>query len=483
MHPIQKIMKNTGASFIIRIAKPLSSFGLVLLISRTIGVNGIGTFSAALSILYIFQAVACMGFEQLITREVAQDHKKATKFLVNCSFIGFWISLIVAGLMSIAANYITQEEVIVEACYILSLSLVPYTLGLVGNSICRAFEKYEFVAIAHLSANIFNLAAGAFFLLKGCGILTIVRVILAGHLVMFLLSLVFAWICIKKEQAIDYRLDADLCRWILRTSPVFSFIIITYTVRWNVDNLILTKMLGADGVGFYSAADKLMKICNLGTASYIMALQPIIFRQFKTSFQKFRKTIDDSIRFLFILIFPIIVGTGLLSQRFILLVYKEAFLPSASVLTILIVILFFTGNTLIIGNALMASNHQRINLQGNIICMVCNVIFNFVLVPFLGFIGAAIASLLTSMCFFIHQYLFFSKYLFSISYLKCSAKPLLASIIMGIGVLLMRDMNLFIIVVVSAAVYMIAIALLKVFTREDIRIFKELFQASSKHSA
>ena len=69
--------------------------------------------------------------------------------------------------MCIAVNWITVVPTIRHSVYVLSSSLLFYTLALVFQSICRAFEKLEYITIPHVVGNIFKLAIWHFLVISG----------------------------------------------------------------------------------------------------------------------------------------------------------------------------------------------------------------------------------------------------------------------------------------------------------------------------
>ena len=71
-----------------QISTPATSFVLVFFIARLLGASGLGKYSTTISLLFIFQALASLGFPYLITREVARDNANAPKYLVNASLLG-----------------------------------------------------------------------------------------------------------------------------------------------------------------------------------------------------------------------------------------------------------------------------------------------------------------------------------------------------------------------------------------------------------
>ena len=482
MNTVRRIVKNSGASFLTQISTPASSFVLVYFIARWLGVSGLGAYTSALSVLLIFQAFASLGFQHLITREVAQDNSKASKFLVNASFLGCIFSIPIAGFMSLAVHFITDDSVVIQAVYVLSISLVPYTLGVVCQSISRGFEKLEHITIAIVSGNVFKLLLGIIVLFQNYGLTYLMFVILGSHILIFIISLFLTLKCISKDRQKFSVIDIVFCRWILRTTPVFALIFIVAAIRMYINIVILTSMMGARDVGFFSAADRLVNLFSLGISFYIMAVQPVIFRLFKSSFEKFEMVCTESIRYFSIMMLPIIAGMTILGDRFILLIFKGEFLPSTVALNILIWVLILKGFNQIFANALIASNNQKINLKGNIIGMLSNVCLCILLIPTLSFIGAAIANVAAAFITFIYQNYFVSKLLLKINILQLAQKPIAATILTVMIIFLLKDINLFVLIVISAITYLICLWALKSFTANDMDLLRKLWRGNEELS-
>lgn len=456
-----------------QVANPVTSFLLVFFIARHLGASGLGQFASALSLLYIFQAFCSLGFSYLITRDVAQDKSKAGKYLVNASFLAISFSLLMILFMCIVVNFITNSPDLIRAAYVLSISLIPYGLALICDSICKAFEKLEYVAISQLLSNAFKVSLGLIILFKGYGFVSLMTAIAVSYFLNFCVSLLFALSCIHKK---SYSINITFCKQILRNTSVFALIIIVNTVRWNIDMLILTKMMGEKEVGFYSAASKLLTVGTLGLSCYVIAIQPVIFRLYQSSKAKFTLVCEESMRYLLILLVPIALGATLLSDKIILLVFKPEFLPASYILSIIIWVLILSSDNLIFANALAASNYQAINLKGNVISMISNIGLNLFLIPTFGFIGASIANVLSSLMLFIYQYYYISKYLFKVNYFQQIKKPFIASVFMGMIILALREINLFLIILVSIPIYFLGLLVLNTFTQRDMDLIKKLWR-------
>lgn len=482
MNIVRTVAKNSGASLLTQVSTPASSFLLVFFMARLLGVSGVGTFSAALSIVYIFEAFTSLGFQYFITKEVAQDKSKADKLLINASFIGSIFAILMAGIMCLVINLITNATDTIHSVYVLSIALVPSTLALVCQSISRGFEKLEHIAIATVAGNVFRVLFGLFVLFRGCSLIYLMVVILGSCCLVFFISLYLALQCVSKDLGKILKIDLVFCKWIIGATPIFALIFVFATIRQNIDVLILTKMMGEREVGFYSAAYKLVSIVGLGISFYIMAIQPVIFKLFKSSLEKFEILCSESIRYFFILILPIIAGTTILRDKFVLLIFGAQFLPSAYVLSILIWLVILTGFNQIYANALVASNGQKINLAGNIIGMICNIFLNLLLIPKLSFVGAGIASIISSLVVLVYQHNFVSKHVFKVNYFNLAKKPFIATVLMGVITFLLKDINLVFVIVVSLIGYVISLVVLKTFSERDANLIRQLWKGERELS-
>ncbi len=473
MNTIKRLAKNTGAVLLAQVAEPACSFILVLFIARSLGVSGLGKFSIAISLFFIFLTISSLGFSHLITREVARDRSKAGKYLINASFVGFFFSVLMAGTMCLTGYLLNYSSDTALSICVLSLALIPAIFTVVCHSICRAFEKLEYISIPLITGNLFKVFFGLLILFKGYRLVELMGVILGSHLLILFMSLYFVLRCIGRPLI---RIDFGFCKWIIKTTPTFALIFIFATIYWNVDILMLSKIKGSTEVGFYSAAYKLMNVWKIIPLGYLMALQPLISRLFESSLEKFKIVCTKSIRYLFIVMLPIAVGATLLSNDFILLFFKESFLASANVLSILIWTLIPYTINITLAHALIASNNQKINLRSLLISMMCNVTLNLLLIPKFSFLGAAMATLISICIFLSLQYSFISKNLFRLNFFQIAGKPVISAALMGMIILLVRQFSLFIIVFIAASVYALFLLILRTFSQADIQLFRRLWE-------
>jgi O-antigen/teichoic acid export membrane protein len=444
------------------------------------GAAGLGQFASVFAFMFIFQSIASLGFPYLITREVAIDKTKAWDFLLNSSVLGLFFSLGTGIIMCITIRLVTDDEELARAGYMLSIALIPNTLSTICQAICRAFEKFEYIAYASIVGNAVRVTLGLIVLFNGYGLYYLIVVVTGSYFVVFLMSSYFVHKCIPEAQRSGYKPNLALCKWIIVSSPVFALILISSDIRLNIDTLVLTNLMGSWDVGIYNAGNKLTNLFRLGASSYILALQPIIFKLSESSKEKFQRACTESIRYLFILILPVITFVMMSSEKIILLIFKEEFLPSADVLRILIWMLLLYGMNQIYANVLISNNDQKVNLLANLVSTAVSVVLNIAMIPKFGYIGAGVASIVSyALILFIQHYAVRKKY-FKINYLGLLKKPLLASIVMGASLVVCRNASLYVSAPVSLISFVAALFAFKTFTQEDIDRFSKLW--SGKHN-
>jgi O-antigen/teichoic acid export membrane protein len=476
----KRLVKNFFSSFLTQISNPIASLIFIFIIARQIGISGLGEYSAALSMYYIFQAVSSFGFNLLITKNVSQDHLQVNKYFVNGIFLAFFFSVIAGVIMIITGNCLTPNDTIRNSVYLLSISLCFFSLSVVFQSICRAFEKLEYITIAYVIGNIFKIFVGTTLLLKNYGLVPLIAVIAGSQIIIFIISLCFALKFVTKKKK---KIDLVFCKKIIKDIPVFTFIIIFSTIRVNISVILLTRMVGVEEAGYYSAAYKLVNVFKLGISCYIMAFQPLIFRIFTYSKERFKLACTESIRFLAIIVFPVVLGCIILSERIIVIIFGTKFLPSANALSTLILLLLFYSFNQVLANALIGSNYQIRNLKANIIGLIASFGINIILIYLYGFVGAAIATVVSVFIVAAFQYYYVSQNLFKIKIRQMFQKPLISVALMTVVLFLIKNNNLIFIVITCAITYVFCLLSLRTFSQKDLQVVKDLWkkEASIDH--
>ncbi|MDP2750367.1 MAG: polysaccharide biosynthesis C-terminal domain-containing protein, partial [Nanoarchaeota archaeon] len=175
-------------------------------------------------------------------------------------------------------------------------------------------------------------------------------------------------------------------------------------------------------------------------------------------------------RYMLLLAFPLALGTTLLSERIIQLVYGADYISSAVALSLLIWTTLFVFIGLINAAALIASGQQRFLAKLSLGLLVINAILNFFLIPEYGFIGASFASMLAQgIGVVIGSYIIY-KNTGSNPFKKIEGM-IGATLLMGLFIYFFH-INLALAIMISILIYILFIFLFKVVDSRDIERFK-----------
>jgi O-antigen/teichoic acid export membrane protein len=184
-----------------------------------------------------------------------------------------------------------------------------------------------------------------------------------------------------------------------------------------------------------------------------------------------RLSFEKSFKYLTILAVPIGVGTTLLGQRLILLIFGAEYVSSIIALQILVwsVVFIFMGAAF--GNLLNSLNRQRTITKITGIGAASNVVLNLVLIPDYSLVGASIATVATEFLAFALLFSTALKIGYGIpkkEFASIIVKVLISSALMGIFIMYFRNLTLLALLPLATILYFVVLYAIRGINREDI---------------
>ena len=173
-----------------------------------------------------------------------------------------------------------------------------------------------------------------------------------------------------------------------------------------------------------------------------------------------------------LIVLPIMTGLIMLADRIIFYVYSSAFANSVIALQILAASLIFSFVHYLMGFLLNAIDKQKLFTLTASITAVFNIVLNIFLIPKYSYIGAGVATLISEVLSFFLLYYFTFKNKFRLNIAKIIKKPIVANIAVIGLIIYLRNLNLILIVILSALAYFIALFLIKGISKEEIKLLQ-----------
>jgi len=470
MDPRLRIAKNTAALLFLRVVTPLLSVAVVLAVARLLGTEGLGRYTLVFTFLYFFNSVAPLGLYALITREGARDRAGLERLLANAVTLGTVSSLGLALSMATLGAVLHYDAATRWALELLSLALLPCTLGNYFEGAFAALERMEYIAIAALSENLLKVGAGVGVLLLGYGLDAVLLVAVAGRI---LACLVSAVLLAREGVRVRWAVDADVLRVLCRAAPTFLLVSIFATLYWRIDVFMLSQLRGVEDVGQYGAAWRLLELGIVVPQSFCQALYPQMAQAVRRGPDDLAWLGSAAARYLLALSLPAAVCATVVAGPMLAFLYGEPFRAAGQTLSVLMWTVVPYGWVRYHAYVLVAADHQRIDLALNAVMTVVNVLLNLWLIPAYGPLGAALATFISVCVYGLLQYAYLQRQLPGYAApLRIEPALLLAAAFTGVCVWLLRHYGVLLGIGLAPLLYGGALLAAGFFSAGELRVLR-----------
>lgn len=186
-----------------------------------------------------------------------------------------------------------------------------------------------------------------------------------------------------------WQIDFEFLKSVLKFGWLPTLSLLLITLNYSIDIFFLEHIGTAEDLGYYSFAANII--------NYVWML-PDAFKEvlFSKSAKKLdRKNIGISVQISLISIACCLVGFFIIGKPVISLLYGSEFLPSYSIVLILIFGAFSMSIFKLLGTVLVSQGKRKMHFTALAISVTINVIANILTIPRWGMYGAALASVLS----------------------------------------------------------------------------------------
>ena len=241
---------------------------------------------------------------------------------------------------------------------------------------------------------------------------------------------------------------------------------------FRIDIVMLSALKGDAVVGIYSAAyNPLLAIAGIISGTIVAAIYPVMSRLFVASRDALDHTTVLVSRYMAMIGLPIAMGCFVLASKFVELFYEGQFSASAIAFQILALFIPIRLVSSVTGTLLTSINKQGLRTISVGLSALLNIFLNALMIPYLSYVGASIATVLSEVFLYFVFLHFISRYYKRLLLYSHYTKPIIASILMGLFIFYFKNMNLLILIPCAVMLYLLALLLLKAFTDEDKKIF------------
>lgn len=387
--------RNVLSLGVVQVANYAMPLITVPIVSRIIGPEKFGVINFAIAFMAYFTLMISYGFNLTATRRLAANpHDKINRNLVfsevfNAQAILLVLSSCLFIVCLILVPQLREEWVVSTFAFLTCLATL-----LTQDWLFQAMQDLPKVAVLNFVSKFVFMVAILLVINERSDYIWYMLALSGSQVLVAAFSFLWSY---KKYELTLYKVKLMRSFKLLWHEKTYFFSLVVINLYTSTTIVMLGVLTDAEDVGYYTAGLKLTFI-----------IQTIFIIPFKQTFfpymsKAINRNLDKGLhiaqKLLPIVVWPIFLlclGTFFLSKYMIIILYGEAFAPSATVLQILAFVPLMIALSNVWGIIVMMNlKLDKIYFRITLICAVLSIILNLIVIPVWSYIGAAAVLLFT----------------------------------------------------------------------------------------
>ena len=347
--------------------------------------------------------------------------------------------------------------------YFIAGTLYFVLLNIFGvfNGVLAGLKKFKEDSIISSLHYILRLAFGALLVVLGFGL----DGAIIGYILAIFLATVLQIIFLREFISISHN-NSDGLHEMFSYGFYFGIVSIAATFSLWADSVMIGIFMGSTAVGIYKIAISL----STSSASLLNGISKVVFPYFTSEESKGKDSItylNNVLKYSLFFTIPALFGLALSAESIVNVFFGRQYIDASIPLFILSYLVFDGIIIGLISSYLAAKKSTKILGTSSLISAAFNIFLNFVSIPLLGMIGAAISSVASRIINLV-LLLHWSKTKLGKTYEFPFTLPFLGSLAMTVALLILTPIivpttsviNLFIFITIGILIYLVSEQLL-----------------------
>lgn len=402
-----KYFKNTSWLFGEKILRMIVGLFVGIWVARYLGPEQFGLFSYAQSFVGLFTAIATLGLDGIVIRELVKDASRRDELIGTA----FWLKVMgafgVLIILAIAVNFTSNDTFTNSLVFIIASATIFQSFNVI-DFYFQSKVLSRFVVFANIISLLISSIVKIALILNDAPLIAFAYVIVFDS---FVLACGFIYFYIKNNSTFKIqhlKFKREIAVSLLKDSWPLILSSIVVSVYMRIDQVMIKELLDNEAVGQYAAAVRLSEVWYFIPMVIASSLFPSIVNAKKHSKELYFRRLQKLYDLMVWMAIAIAVPMTFLSDWIVEFLYGEQYNQAGSVLMLHI----WAGVFVFIGVAfsqyLVAENLTKKSFYRTLMGAILNVFLNYLLIPKYGINGAAIATIFSQ---FIANYVydFFDK--------------------------------------------------------------------------
>lgn len=376
---------------------------LTVALARMLNPDEYGVFSLALAVATTSMLVARFGFARSAGRYVAEykerdpaqiPHIVRSSLLLNLGSI-----LVVVVVVLVSHRYIASllgdpdliPFLLVGTLFILFGTLVAYL-----ERVFQGFEAITFAAVLRACGRLNRLVLTLGFVMAGFGAIGALWGYVIGLIVATVIGFGYLVIRLRTYRDATVSIESGLRQQIARYAVPIMATNTSLVLDKRIDTLLVGYFLSPVSVSYYVVGDKVVSLALAPISALSFTISPTFGAQKAAgNVDRVSRLYEEALTNALMLYFPAGAGIALVANPMVSVVFGTAYSGAVGVVQVLGLYVVLSAVVQISDNGLDYLGRARERAIARLVTAVLNVLMNIALIPAIGVVGAAIATVST----------------------------------------------------------------------------------------
>jgi len=469
-----KIFKNASYLTISRILGDIFTFILFVVIARVYGTSGLGQYSFAMGLASFLIVFVDYGLTNYSIKELSKKNAFKGDHYGGILSIRLIMSVFVCLFLVIILPFIPidgNKEIILY----ISISQVLLIIIESLSAILIARQDLHIVGIMDFFYKLFSSIAIIIPALLGQSLIfSLAMLPIAGAIYLLLIFKLVS----KKYGRPNVIASFEYYRNTLKEAFTFAVFILLHKISTRTDIIIIGIMLNTASVGIYNGAYRIIFMLMLFAYFCELALMPVATNLYHSSKDELTTLYNNSFSIIMLIAIPLSAGIWLTSKDIISLIYGNQFIESSIILDILAWLVLLAFIKSIIGVFLTSCEMQHHRTRGQWVAAILNVAGTILLIPILGIIGAAIATIISEVVLIIINGLNLKQVIGAPRIHKHIFMGSIGSLVFCVIILSIGELPIFITIPLAILIYFSVLMIFKDFRKHEYKLILQFIGRS-----
>ncbi len=396
-----KYFKNTSWLFGEKILRMIVGLFVGVWVARYLGPEKYGMLSYAQAFVGIFSAIATLGLNGIVVRELVKYSQKESELLGTAFILKLFGAVLTLLVLYIAIQFTSNDNLTNSLIFIIASATIFQAFNVI-DFYFQAKVMSKYVVFANSTSLLLSSIVKIVLILNQAPLIYFAFIVLFDSIVLAI-GYIYWYFKIKREFFIKkINFSFDLAKNLLKDSWPLILSGIVISIYMKIDQIMIKEMLDSEAVGNYAVAVRLSEIWYFIPMVITSSLFPAILNAKKVSEELYYKRLQKLYDLMVWMAIAIAIPMTFLSGWIVDLLYGIQYIESGDVLKIHIWAGVFVSIAILKGKWQVSESLTKYHFYGAIISSLFNIILNYIFIPKIGIKGAAYATFISQ---FISAYL------------------------------------------------------------------------------